>query len=86
MDSLKDAVYARLVGDAGTSELWLSSQRQAEVLANVRTLLDNALHTSDDLAALDIEEALRELAGLTGRGEIAEAALEHIFANFCVGK
>lgn len=86
MDSLKDAVHTRLVGDAGTSELWLSSQRQAEVLANVRTLLESALHTSDDLAALDIEEALRELAGLTGRGEIAEAALEHIFANFCVGK
>lgn len=86
MDALKDAVYTRLIGDAGASELWLSSQRQAEVLANVRTLLDNALHTSDDLAALDIEEALRELAGLTGRDEIAEAALEHIFANFCVGK
>lgn len=84
--TLKDAVYARLVGDAGASELWLSSQRQAEVLAQVRTLLDNALCNSDDLAALDLEEALRALAGLTGRGEIAEAALEHIFANFCVGK
>ena len=86
MDTLKNAVYARLVGDAGASELWLSSQRQADVLSQVRTLLDNALHTSDDLAALDLEEALRALAGLTGRGEIAEAALEHIFANFCVGK
>jgi tRNA modification GTPase len=86
IDTLKDAVHARLIGDVGASELWLSSQRQAEVLAHVKALLETALHTSDDLAALDIEEALRELASLTGRGDIAEAALEHIFANFCVGK
>ena len=37
-------------------------------------------------AALDLADALRTLGELTGRGEVAEETLEHIFANFCVGK
>lgn len=86
MEALKAAVRDRLLGDAGAAELWLLNERHAEALERVRELALQALHAPDDLAALDLEEALRVLAELTGRGAIAEATLEHIFANFCVGK
>ena len=36
--------------------------------------------------ALELQDALQTLAALTGRGAVAEDALEHVFANFCVGK
>jgi tRNA modification GTPase len=55
-------------------------------LQKTKDFLLQAMTTSDDLAALDLEQALRALAEITGRGEIAEETLEHIFANFCVGK
>lgn len=86
LDRLREHIRERLVGNAGGSELWLSSERQISALENVRGSLQRALETSDDLAALDLGDALRTLAELTGRGEIAEETLEHIFKNFCVGK
>ncbi len=86
LDRLRQGVRERLVGDAGQSELWLVGERQVGALETVRGHLLRAQGASDDLAALDLEDALRTLAELTGRGEIAEETLEHIFANFCVGK
>lgn len=86
LEALREAVRERLIGDAGAAELWLMNERHAQALARVRELALQAVDAPDDLAALDLEEALRTLAELTGRGEIAEATLEHIFANFCVGK
>lgn len=84
--ALRDAVRERLVGDAAGVEGWISNERHAEALERVRARVVDALAAPDDLAALDLEEALRALAEITGRGEIAEDALAHIFANFCVGK
>ncbi len=86
LDSLKQAVHERLLGDAATSELWITSERHAAALRQTKELLERALSVPDDLAALDLEEALRALAEITGRGDIAEETLMHIFANFCVGK
>jgi tRNA modification GTPase len=86
LDALKEAVRARLLGDAGGLELWISSERHAEALTRVREAVLRALGAPEDLAALDLEDALRALAEMTGRGDIAEEALAHIFANFCVGK
>lgn len=86
LDTLKEAIRDKLIGDAGSAELWISSERHAQALAQTKALLERATEAPDDLAALDLEEALRTLAGITGRGEIAEETLEHIFANFCVGK
>ncbi len=83
---LREAVRERLVGDAGQSELWLVGERQVSALETVREHLLRAQGAPDDLAALDLEDALKALAELTGRGEIAEETLEHIFKNFCVGK
>ena len=86
LDALKDAIREKLVGNAGAAELWLTNERHAEALSRVRRLLEQAQAAPDDLASLDLEDALRTLAELTGRGDIAEETLEHIFANFCVGK
>ena len=86
LDALKDATRNTLIGDAGGSELWLTSERHAQALSDTRDLLERARVAPDDLAALDLEDALRTLAEITGRGEIAEETLEHIFRNFCVGK
>lgn len=86
LDALKHAIRDTLIGDAGQSELWISSERHAQALADTRSLLERAQDAPDDLAALDLEAALRSLAEITGRGEVAEETLEHIFKNFCVGK
>ena len=86
LGALTAAVKDKLVGDAGGSELWISNERHVAALERTRALLERARNAPDDLAALDLEDALRTLAEITGRGDIAEETLEHIFANFCVGK
>jgi tRNA modification GTPase len=86
LDELKAAIHQRLTGDAGSAELWITSDRHAQALRRTEEHVSSALQAPDDLAALDLEEALRALAAITGREGIAEEALEHIFANFCVGK
>lgn len=86
LDALKEAIRDRLIGDAGGSALWLTNERHIAALEEVRGLLERAKEAPDDLAALDLEDALKTLGELTGRGEVAEETLAHIFANFCVGK
>jgi tRNA modification GTPase len=86
LPELKAAIREKLLGDVGNSQLWISSERHAEALQRTKDFLLQAINTSDDLAALDLEQALKALAEITGRGEIAEETLEHIFASFCVGK
>ncbi|CAA9585927.1 MAG: tRNA-5-carboxymethylaminomethyl-2-thiouridine(34)synthesis protein MnmE [uncultured Truepera sp.] len=86
LETLRQTVRERLIGDAGGTELWLGGERQVSALETVRENLLRAQAAPDDLAALDLEDALRTLAELTGRGDIAEETLEHIFKNFCVGK
>ncbi|ADI14314.1 tRNA uridine-5-carboxymethylaminomethyl(34) synthesis GTPase MnmE [Truepera radiovictrix] len=86
LGALKEAIRERLVGDAGGSALWLTNERHIAALEAVREHLERAKAAPDDLAALDLEDALKTLGELTGRGEVAEETLAHIFANFCVGK
>lgn len=86
LDAVKEAIRDRLIGDAGQSELWLGGERQISALETVRAHLLRAQNAPDDLAALDLADALHTLAELTGRGDVAEETLEHIFKNFCVGK
>ncbi len=86
LDALRDAAERRLLGDAAGSELWITHERHADALARVEIALARAADAPEDLMALDLQEALETLASLTGRGEIAEEALAHVFANFCVGK
>jgi tRNA modification GTPase len=86
LPELKAAIKEKLLGDVGSSQLWITSERHAEALQKTKEFLLQAVTTTHDLAALDLEQALRTLSEITGRGEIAEETLEHIFANFCVGK
>ncbi len=84
--TLRAHIRDKLVGDAGQSELWLGGERQIAALETVRDHLLRAKTAPDDLAALDLADALKTLSELTGRGDVAEETLEHIFKNFCVGK
>lgn len=84
--ALRQAIEQKLLGDVGQQSLWLNNERHAEALRQVRDFVENAIHAPDDLAALDLQEALQKLAEITGKGDISEDALAHIFANFCVGK
>ena len=86
LETLKASIKQKLLGDVSLNQLWISSERHQEALKKVKDLLEQALNTTDDLAALDLQEPLSVLAQMTGRGEIAEETLEYIFANFCVGK
>lgn len=86
LEALRQAIEHRLLGDAGQQSLWLNNERHAEALRQVRDFVDNAIHAPDDLASLDLQEALQKLAEITGQGDISENTLAHIFANFCVGK
>ncbi|UCH26195.1 MAG: tRNA uridine-5-carboxymethylaminomethyl(34) synthesis GTPase MnmE [Trueperaceae bacterium] len=86
IEELKGAIRDSLIGTAGTDDLWLTNERHIEALSNTRELLENAIDAPDDLAALDLAEALQILAQITGRTDVAEETLERIFAAFCVGK
>lgn len=85
MGALRDRLRERLVGDAASSELWISNERHAQALERAREAILRALGAPDDLAALDLEGALAALAEISGR-DVTEETLEHIFQNFCVGK
>lgn len=86
LDRLRDVVRDRLLGDAAGSELWITNERHAQALERVDAALARTDDAPEDLMALELQEALEALAALTGRGDIAEDTLEHVFANFCVGK
>lgn len=87
---LKEAVMALLLGSAATAEVWLGNERQAAALAAALEAIERAAGQAaggaHDLAALDLQEALQSLGGVTGREAVAEETLASIFARFCVGK
>lgn len=86
LDALRARIRELLLGDAAGAEVWIGSERHAEALRHADAHLERALAGPEDLAALDLQEALQALSGVTGRGAIGEEALAHVFANFCVGK
>lgn len=86
IDALRRAIAERLVGDAAASELWIVHERHAEALRRADAALARALEAPDDLMAMDLQEAAESFAALTGRGDVPEEVLAHVFAQFCVGK
>ncbi len=86
LQALRDALEAVVLGDAAATEVWLVSERQEAVLREAREAVARALTAPDDLRSLDLETALRALAAVTGRGDVAEDTLGEVFARFCVGK
>lgn len=85
LPELREAIRARLLGDAARGEVWLSNERQTDAARRALDAVRAARHLPDDLAAWELEAALRALAELTGR-DVSEDVLDAVFANFCVGK
>lgn len=86
LDALRAAIRQELMGDAASTELWISNERHAQALQAVRRHLEGALHAPPDIASLELQDALEALGQVTGRTDVAEETLATIFANFCVGK
>jgi len=86
LDDLRETLADQLVGDAAGAELWLGNERHVEALTRARRSVAAALEHGDELAALDLQDALAALASVTGRDGVVEETLASIFARFCVGK
>lgn len=86
LDALRSALTDRLIGSAAGAELWVGNERHVQALRRARRSVEAARGASDELAALDLQDALGHLATITGREGVAEETLASIFARFCVGK
>lgn len=86
LPELRAALAERLLGEQPSDELWVSSERHVSALQAALASLQAALLAPEDLAALDLADALASLSAITGRTDVPEETLELIFANFCVGK
>ena len=76
----------RLSGDRPAGELQISVERHAAALQRALDAVEAAAAAPEDLAALDLAQALAALSAITGRHDVASETIQHIFANFCVGK
>ena len=68
----------------------ITNIRQAEILSRTAEALHRAASMlaagmTPDAVVSDMEEAVEALGGLTGQSA-REDIIDHIFANFCVGK
>lgn len=90
LPALKDAVIAELLGDAASTELWITQERHVAALGAVEAHLSAALELTGaaelDMASLELKDALEALGQVTGRRAVSEETLAAIFAAFCVGK
>ena len=92
IDQLKNAIKAQLIGDQGleAEEIVVTSARHRKALEKTTNALSNALQSiqlkaSEEIIAVDIRLALDFLGEITGE-TTSEDILNHIFANFCIGK
>lgn len=87
LPELEELLLGRLLGGSSSAaEGWIGSERHERALREAETALVSALGAPEDLAALDVLEAVRALSRITGRSDVTSETLELIFANFCVGK
>ncbi|ADV66462.1 tRNA uridine-5-carboxymethylaminomethyl(34) synthesis GTPase MnmE [Deinococcus maricopensis] len=85
LPALREAIRARLLGDAARGEAWLTTERQGDAARRALGHVQAARALPDELATLELEEALRALNDLTGR-DVTEDVVDAVFRNFCVGK
>lgn len=89
MERLKEQIESRLARTAVTAEGfgWNARQRSALKRAGDRVAAARAAFTSgtEEIASLEVREALDDLGRLTGRA-LDEEVLGRIFSEFCVGK
>lgn len=90
LEELRD-IAAEICGskDCEGAETVITSARQSAMLKNACDALTAAIESLDgftqDIAGIQIEEAMRILAELDGRQASAEI-VDEIFSHFCVGK
>lgn len=92
IDELKTAIKEQLISDRSmeTEEVVVTSIRHKEALENTVRSLQNALeaikaNATEEIIAVDFRLALDHLGKITGE-TTPEDVLNHIFANFCIGK
>ncbi len=86
LTELKDSVRDRLLGSADAEELWVGSERHVERIGVALEHLERCDGASEDLMALELQDALEAMGALLGKSEVSEETLSYVFANFCVGK
>ncbi|MCL2884647.1 MAG: tRNA uridine-5-carboxymethylaminomethyl(34) synthesis GTPase MnmE [Oscillospiraceae bacterium] len=90
LPALEATIEKMCLGDVDLSAPLLANERQRACVAAAREALDEALEALEagvtlDAVAVSVTAALDELFALTGE-KASDAVLEHIFAEFCVGK
>jgi len=92
IQSLKRTIKKQLIHDQSmeTEEIVVTSARHKQALENTVRSLQNAIaamemNASEEIIAVDIRLALDHLGEITGE-TTSEDVLNHIFANFCIGK
>lgn len=85
LPELRERLHAELLGDVSRGEVWLGSERQADAARRALEHVRLARTLPDDLASIELEEALLALAELTGR-DVQDDVVDAVFRNFCVGK
>lgn len=94
IDTLIDTVFTLVTEDVGTSVygtgIVLGTERQKKAVEGALASVSHALEAARngyplDAVIQDIEEAVQELASITGEVR-ADDILEAVFSGFCVGK
>ncbi|MCB0289017.1 MAG: tRNA uridine-5-carboxymethylaminomethyl(34) synthesis GTPase MnmE, partial [Calditrichaeota bacterium] len=92
IDGLKQAIKNEIFRDSSieSEEVVVTSARHQRALEGTITALRNALEAvdlraSEEVLAVDVRLALDSLGEITGE-TTSEDVLNHIFANFCIGK
>ncbi len=92
IEKLKQVIKSLMNIDAGleSEEIVVTSMRHFQALTATRAALNNAIAgieagDGDEMIAVDIRTALDHLGEITGE-TTSEDVLNHIFANFCIGK
>ena len=92
LKNLKQTLKSLMKIDAGleSEEIVVTSMRHFQSLTATRAALNHAISgieagVSDEMIAVDIRTALDHLGEITGE-TTSEDLLNHIFANFCIGK
>ena len=76
-------------GDITESDEIVTNARQCAAVANAAKAVGDAINALDsftqDVAGMDIEQALGAIAEADGR-QVSEDIVNEIFSHFCVGK
>ncbi|RMG61718.1 MAG: tRNA uridine-5-carboxymethylaminomethyl(34) synthesis GTPase MnmE, partial [Calditrichaeota bacterium] len=92
LEELKRTIKELVVGDAGleSEEIVVTSARHRDALRRALDALEGGLRAiaqgaPEEIVAVDLRYALDALGEITGE-TTSEDVLNHIFANFCIGK